>query len=56
MPDDNLKLLVSGFVKNQGAKLKGFGLEKSRAMYPDAEFMLLSGYSLPVYKLTQRKH
>ncbi len=56
MPDDNLKLLVSGFVKNQGAKLKGFGLEKARAMYPDAEFTLLSGYSMPVYKLTLSKH
>lgn len=56
MPDDNLKLLVSGFVKNQGAKLKGFGLEKARAMYPDAEFALLSGYPMPVYKLTLRKH
>ena len=51
MPDDKLKLLISGFVKNQGAKLKGFGLEKARAMYPDAKFELLPNYSIPIYKL-----
>ena len=52
MPDDKLKLLISNFVKNQGAKLKGFGMEKAKEMYSTATFELLPGYSIPVYKLT----
>ena len=28
MPDDNIKLLVSSFTKDQGAKVKGFALDK----------------------------
>lgn len=52
MPDDKLKAIVSGFVKNQGAKLKGFGLEKAKSMYPGAQITLLPNYLLPVYKLS----
>jgi hypothetical protein len=52
MPDDKFKHLLSGFVKNQGAKLKGFGLEKAKKMYPNAKFDQLHGYSIPIYKLT----
>ena len=55
MPDDMLKVLLSAFVKNQGAKLKGFGLEKAKTMYPKAKFSLLPGYTLPLYKLNLPK-
>jgi len=52
MPDDRLKLLVSGFVKSQGAKLKGFGLEKVKDLYPNAKIEAMKGYELPVYRVT----
>jgi hypothetical protein len=51
MPDDRLKALVSSFVKNQGAKLKGFGREKVKTMYPNSTLEGLQGFSLPVYRI-----
>lgn len=52
MPDDNLKLLFKGFTKNQGAKVKGFALEKILAINPTLDVEKLEGYPLDVYKLT----
>jgi len=53
IPDDYLKLLVSQFTKNQGAKVKGFGLEKVLAMDPLLQMEKLRGYPLDVYRLTR---
>ena len=54
MPDDNLKLLVSQFTKNQGAKIKGFALNKVLAMDSSLQIEKLEDYPLDVYKLTKR--
>jgi hypothetical protein len=54
MPDDHLKLLVSQFTKNQGAKVKGFALEKVKVINSPIQIEKLKGYSLDVYKLTKR--
>jgi hypothetical protein len=51
MPDDRLKKIASTFVKNQGAKLKGFGLEKVKSMYPNSTLELLPEFALPVYRI-----
>lgn len=53
MPDDNFKLLVSRFTKNQGAKVKGFALDKILSVYPSARIEKLNGYLLDVYKLSK---
>jgi len=53
MPDDYLKLLVSQFTKNQGAKVKGFALDKVLNINPSFQTEKLEGYSLDVYKLTK---
>jgi hypothetical protein len=55
MPDDRLKLLLSSFVKQQGAKLKGFGLEKVKVMYPDSRIEPVEGYGFPVYRIYPSK-
>ena len=55
MPDDHLKLLVSRFTKNQGAKVKGFALEKVLAVESSLQIEKLGDYPLDVYKLTKRK-
>ena len=54
MPDDNLKLMVSQFTKNQGAKVKGFALEKVLALNSSFQIEKLEDYPLDVYKLTKR--
>ena len=54
MPDDNLKLLVSNFTKDQGAKVKGFALEKVLLIDPNLKVEKLQKYPLDVYKLTKR--
>lgn len=51
MPDDKLKLMLSSFVKSQGAKLSGFGLEKVKTMYPGARIEPVTGYGFPVYRI-----
>lgn len=55
MPDDHLKLLVSQFTKNQGAKVKGFALDKilttNSLFHPEK----LDDYPLDVYRLTKGK-
>lgn len=55
MPDDRLKLLLSSFVKQQGAKLRGFGLEKVKVMYPDSRIEPVEGYGFPVYRIYPSK-
>lgn len=55
MPDDNLKLLFSNFTKNQGAKVKGFALEKILKTNPSFQSEKLEEYPLDVYKLTKRE-
>ena len=55
MPDDYLKLLVSKFTKNQGAKVKGFALERILEINPSIKPEKLDGYPLDVYKLSKRK-
>jgi len=55
MPDDYLKLLVSQFTKNQGAKVKGFALEKVLAINSTLQIEKLEDYPLDVYKLTKIK-
>lgn len=54
MPDDKLKLLVSNFTKDQGAKVKGFALEKMLSIDPNLKVEKLQKYPLDVYKLTKR--
>jgi hypothetical protein len=54
MPDDHLKLLVSQFSKNQGAKVKGFALDKVLEINPSLQIEKLKAYPLDVYKLTKR--
>ncbi len=56
MPDDYLKLMVSRFTKNQGAKVKGFALEKVLAVDPALKVEKLEQYPLDVYKLTKRNN
>jgi len=56
MPDDHLKLLFSQFTKNQGAKVKGFALEKILAMNLSLQIEKLEDYPLDVYKLTKSKN
>ncbi|MDP2362639.1 MAG: hypothetical protein Q8M94_02595 [Ignavibacteria bacterium] len=53
MPDDNFKLLVSRFTKNQGAKVKGFALDKILSVNPSVRIEKLNGYLLDVYKLSK---
>ena len=55
MPDDYLKLLVSKFTKNQGAKVKGFALERLLEINPTMQPEILEEYPLDVYKLTKRE-
>lgn len=55
LPDDRLKALVSSFVKNQGAKLYGFGGAKVKMMYPNSTLQELPGFSLPVYRIRVSK-
>ena len=56
MPDDNLKLMVSQFTKNQGAKVKGFALDKILKTNSSFHAVKLNGYPLDVYKLTKSKN
>ena len=56
MPDDNLKLLFSKFTKDQGAKVKGFALNKILSVNPSVRVERLNGYPLDVYKLTTTKN
>jgi len=55
LPDDYLKLLVSKFTKNQGAKVKGFALERLLEINSSIQPEMLNEYPLDVYKLTKRK-
>jgi hypothetical protein len=55
MPDDNLKILFKSFTKNQGAKVKGFALEKILTTNPSFQSEKLEGYPLDVYRLTKSK-
>ena len=55
MPDDNLKLLFSNFTKNQGAKVKGFALEKILKSNPSFQSEKLEEYPLDVYRLTRKE-
>ncbi|HCY74454.1 MAG TPA: hypothetical protein DHV28_00905 [Ignavibacteriales bacterium] len=55
MPDDNLKLMVSNFTKNQGAKVKGFALDKILAIDRSLKIEKLKDYSLDVYKISKTK-
>lgn len=54
MPDDHLKLLVGQFTKSQGAKVKGFALEKVSATDSSLQYEKLENYPLDVYRLTKR--
>lgn len=56
MPDDNLKLLVSNFTKKQGAKVKGFALEKLYEVDSSITAEKLDGYPLDVYKITSHNN
>lgn len=56
MPDDNLKLLVSSFTKKQGAKVKGFALEKLYEVNSSITAEKLDGYPLDVYKITSHNN
>ncbi len=56
MPDDYLKLMVSQFTKNQGAKVKGFALDRIFAMNSSFKPERLEGYPLDVYELTKGKN
>ena len=56
MPDDYLKLLFSQFTKNQGAKVKGFALDKILTRNSSFQPKKLEGYPLDVYKLTKEIH
>lgn len=56
MPDDNLKLLVSGFTKKQGAKVKGFALDKLYEINSSITAEKLDGYPLDVFKITSRNN
>ena len=51
MPDDNIKLMFSRFVKNQGAKVKGFGRDKLKPYLGTAKWIRLEKYPLEVYKI-----
>ena len=53
MPDDYLKLLVSQFTKKQGAKVKGFALDKILSINSEVKVEKLNGYPLDVYKITK---
>jgi hypothetical protein len=53
MPDDHFKLLFSKFTKNQGAKVKGFALERVLEIEPLIQIEKLTGYPLDVYRLTK---
>jgi hypothetical protein len=53
MPDDHLKLLFGKFTKNQGAKVKGFALDKVLSMNSSFQPEKLKNYPLDVYKLTK---
>lgn len=55
MPDDNLKILFKNFTKNQGAKVKGFALEKILTTNPSFHSEKLEGYPLDVYILTKNE-
>ena len=56
MPDDNLKLLFSKFTTGQGAKVKGFALNKILAVNPLVRVERLNGYPLDIYKLTTNEN
>ncbi len=51
MPDDHIKLLFSGFVKGQGAKVKGFGREKLKPYAGSSRFIKLPSYPIDVYRI-----
>lgn len=53
MPDDYLKLIVSQFTKKQGAKVKGFALDKILSINSAVKVEKLNGYTLDVYKITK---
>ncbi len=55
IPDDYLKLLVAQFTKSQGAKVKGFALDKVLATDSSLQVFKLEEYQLDVYKLVKRK-
>jgi hypothetical protein len=55
MPDDKLKLMFSNFTKNQGAKVKGFALDKVLTINSSFHVDKLENYPLDVYKLTKVK-
>jgi len=55
MPDDNFKLFVSSFTKDQGAKVKGFVLEKVLAINRELNVERLQNYQLDVYKIMKYK-
>ena len=54
MPDDQLKLLVSQFTKNHGAKVKGFALEKVLETDSSLQYEKLENYPLDVYRFTKK--
>jgi len=55
MPDEYLKVFFSQFTKNQGAKVKGFALEKILTIDPSLKKEKLRDYPIDVYKLTRDK-
>ena len=52
-PDDYIKLVFSKFTKSQGAKVKGFGLEKLNEYIKDFQIIKQNNYKLDVYKITK---
>lgn len=55
MPDDHLKLFFGKFTKDQGAKVKGFALERVLEISPSIQAEKLTGYPLDVYRVTKRE-
>jgi hypothetical protein len=53
MPDDYLKLAVEEFTKRQGAKVKGFALDKVLATDSSLQYEKLENYPLDVYRFTK---
>jgi len=54
MPDDDIKSFFSGFVEEQGAKSKGFGLKKIQTYTLDRNIIKLQEYPLDVYKIVKK--
>jgi hypothetical protein len=53
MPDDHLKLAVEEFTKRQGAKVKGFALDKVLEKDSTLQYEKLENYPLDVYRFTK---